>query len=113
MESTAGLHDNSASQPTSADSSASLDAQLAVIERTATAAHVAIDNFAKKADVTLRRVRNMASRASSRFDQSCKSYSAWEDECVENSRERIRGRPLSAVFVGLIIGLLVGRVTRS
>src|SRR5690606_17194892 len=77
------------------DSPDSLASQLTMIERTASAAHHAIDNFAKKAESTLRRVRHMASDASSRFNQGCKSYSTWEDECVENSRERIRGRPLT------------------
>lgn len=95
------------------DSAASLRAQLSVIERTTSAAHAAIDNLANRADVTLRKVRDMASRASGRFQRGCESYSAWEDERVEEARERIRARPLTAVALGVLIGCLLGRISRS
>ncbi len=95
------------------DSQESLQDQLTLIERTASAAHAAIDSFASKADTTLKKVRDMASRASGRFQRGCQSYSAWEDECVEDTRERIRARPLTAVAMGVLIGCLLGRLTRS
>lgn len=90
-----------------------LHEQLSTIERSAAAAHGAIDRLASRADHTLRRVREMASQARQRFQTGCKNYSEWEDECVENTRERIRAKPLTTLALGLAIGLLVGRFIRS
>lgn len=77
------------------DNPETLHEQLSTIERTAGAAHAAIDRFAQRADLTLRQVRDMAAQARQRFQTGCKNYSQWEDECVENTRERIRAKPLS------------------
>lgn len=90
-----------------------LHEQLSTIERTAGAAHTAIDRFARRADLTLRQVRDMAAQARQRFQTGCKDYSQWEDECVENTRERIRAKPLTALTIGVLIGLLIGRGIRS
>lgn len=100
-----------ATDDTSAE--ASLHSQLTMIEKTASAAHAAIDRFAARADETLRRVRDLASRAKGRFRTGCQSYARWEDECMEDTRERIRSRPLTAVALGVLLGLLLGRMTRS
>ncbi len=90
-----------------------LQAELTTIERTASAAHAAIDRFARRADQTLRQVRALAGQARQRFQTGCKNYSQWEDECVEHTRERIRAKPLTAVTVGVLVGLLIGRIIRS
>ena len=95
------------------DSAESFQAHLSMIERTTSAAHAAIDNFANRVDATLRKMRNVASRASSRFQRGCERYSAWEDECVDDARERIRARPLTAIALGVLVGCLLGRMTRS
>lgn len=113
MDNQAALPSHDIDDASASDSPESLKAQLTMIERTASAAHAAIDKFANKADATLRKVRSMASRASERFERGCQSYSGWEDECVEEARERIRARPLTALAIGLAIGCLLGRLTRS
>ncbi len=87
--------------------------RLRAVDRTANAAHSAIDRVANKTDQTLRQVRSMAAQAKQRFQTGCKNYSEWEDKFVENTRERIRSKPLTAVAIGLAVGLLIGRSKRS
>ncbi len=103
--------DNASSSPDTHPDA--LHAELTTIERTASAAHAAIDRLARRADQTLQQVRNLAGQARQRFQTGCKNYSEWEDECVENTRERIRAKPLTAVTIGLLVGLLIGRSLRS
>ncbi|NBD22153.1 hypothetical protein GTZ97_15950 [Aquabacterium fontiphilum] len=93
-------------------SEASLHEQISMIERATQAAHAAIDRFAGRAEATIRRVRGMANQASTRLHDGRRAYVEWEDRCVEDGRERIRARPLTAVAVGVVAGLLIGRMTR-
>lgn len=113
MDQSRDYPDQPSADTPSGDLPEALNAQLSTIERAANSAHTAIDRLANKADHTLRRVRDMAAQARQRFQTGCKNYSQWEDECVENTRERIRAKPLTAVALGLAIGLLIGRSLRA
>lgn len=97
---------------THAENEASLHEQISMIERATQAAHAAIDRFAGRAEATIRRVRGMADQASNRLHDGRVAYVEWEERCVEDGRERIRSRPLTAVAVGVVAGLLIGRMTR-
>jgi len=82
------------------------------IDRAAQTAHQAIDRVVAKAGPAVERVRSMASSAATRLQSQADTLADIEDRWLESTRTYVRENPLTAVGIGLVAGLLLGRLSR-
>jgi len=87
--------------------------------RTAASAHGSVDNVAQGAHDTVDRIAAKAGPAVDRLrsaadDVQATAHAKYDDlinaEWVESARDEVRARPLAAVGVALVAGLLISRL---
>ncbi len=91
------------------DTAEAADRAHSLVDRATDSAHGTVDRLAAKAGSALDRTRNAAddlkTTAYSKFDDFMNS-----DDKAESARSEIRERPLTALVVALVAGLLIGRL---
>lgn len=84
----------------------------ATVDRAAQTAHDAIDRLAAKAGPLVEKLRTSASTAADGLSSRADNLGEMQDEWLDNARTTVRDNPLAAVAVGLLAGLLIGKLTR-
>ncbi|MGH6753912.1 MAG: hypothetical protein ACREDP_17290 [Bradyrhizobium sp.] len=82
------------------------------VDRAAQGAHEALDRVAAKAGPAIDRVRDSAVAASDRIHAKMDDLSVKQDELMMAARDRVRAHPLAIVGGAVLLGLLLGRLTR-
>jgi len=94
---------------TSRDTAEAADRAHSLVDRATDGAHGTVDRLAAKAGSALDRTRNAADElrttASTKFDDFMNS-----DDKAESARSEIRERPLTALIVALVAGVMIGRL---
>ncbi|MDE2400108.1 MAG: hypothetical protein KGL90_00390 [Burkholderiales bacterium] len=82
------------------------------VDRAAQSAHDAIDRMAAKAGPAVERVRAAASEAAETLQDKADALGDLEEQWLDSVRGFVREKPLTAVAMGLLAGLLLSRLTR-
>lgn len=96
--------------PTSTPSTS--DASAGTVDRAAQAAHHTIDRVAAKAGPALDKLRSVAASASDSLHAKASDVSHMPEQWAQSSRSYIRENPLTAVGLGLVVGILLGKLSR-
>jgi ElaB/YqjD/DUF883 family membrane-anchored ribosome-binding protein len=98
------------SNPMSATPSTSSSA--GTVDRAAQAAHQTIDRVAAKAGPALDKLRTVATSASDSLHAKAADMGHMPEQWAQSSRTYIREHPLTAVGMGLVVGILLGKLSR-
>jgi ElaB/YqjD/DUF883 family membrane-anchored ribosome-binding protein len=80
-----------------------------VVDRLKQSAHDAVDRVAAAAAPAVEKLRSGASSAAQTLQAKADQFGAMEEQWVANARNLVREHPLTAVAVGVLVGLLIGR----
>lgn len=97
--------DTGASASTNATASAD-----EVITRVARSAHDVVDRVAEKALPAVDRVRSSLTGAREAVRVHADNLTVMQDEWLGNCRASVRERPLTSVAIGVVAGLLLGKL---
>ena len=83
------------------------------VDRAAQTAHEAIDRVAAKAGPAVEKVRAAASDAAQTLQSKADAFGEMEEQWLEACRGYVRENPLTAVAAGVLVGMLLSRLTSS
>jgi ElaB/YqjD/DUF883 family membrane-anchored ribosome-binding protein len=109
---TATPNPNTSSSPSNAANGAAGNPQK-VVDRAAQAAHQTVDRVAAAAGPALERLRSGASNAAETLQSKADRLGELEEQWLTTARDYVREHPLTAVAIGVMAGLLIGRMGRS
>lgn len=92
------------------DSSVASTANDPTIERFKQGAHDAVDRIADKAGPTVERLKSKMGDASTSLRTHVDEMHTLQEEWMVNCRATVRDNPLTSVAVGVLAGMLLGRV---
>jgi ElaB/YqjD/DUF883 family membrane-anchored ribosome-binding protein len=84
-----------------------------VVERVASKAHETVDRVAAAAGPALERLSNSYSSAGDTLRAKADQLGAMEEQWITSARSYVREHPITAVAIGVLAGLLIGRMGRS
>lgn len=83
------------------------------VDRVAQSAHQAIDRVAGKAGPAVEKLRASTSNAGAALRARADALGNMEEKWVENSRNYIRENPLTSVAIGVLIGVVLSKLSSS
>ncbi len=83
-----------------------------LVDRAAQSAHEAIDRVAAKAGPAVEHLHSAAGNAAEALRAKADALGELEDQWVANARDYVRTNPLTAVAAGVLLGMLIARLTR-
>ena len=84
-----------------------------VVERVAQTAHETVDRVAAAAGPAIERLRSGASSAAESLQSRADQLGALEEQWITSARNYVREHPITAVAIGVLAGMLIGRMGRS
>jgi ElaB/YqjD/DUF883 family membrane-anchored ribosome-binding protein len=84
-----------------------------VVDKMAQTAHDAVDRAAAAAGPALEKLRSSASSAAGTLQSKADRLGELEDQWLTTARDYVREHPLTALSIGVVAGLLIGRMGRS
>jgi len=82
-----------------------------MINRVASSAHEAVDRVAAAATPAVEKLRATAATAAETVKAKADQIGAVEEQWIASARNYVREHPLSAVAIGVLVGVLIGKVT--
>jgi ElaB/YqjD/DUF883 family membrane-anchored ribosome-binding protein len=82
-----------------------------LVQRVASSAHEAVDRVAATATPAMERLRERASSAVETVKARADQIGAIEEQWVASARDTVRAHPLTAVAIGVLAGVLIGKLT--
>ena len=83
------------------------------VDRVAQSAHSAIDRMAGKAGPAVEKLRASTTNAGAALRARADALGELEEKWVENSRGYIRENPLTAVAIGVLVGVVLSKLSSS
>lgn len=83
------------------------------VDRAAQTAHEAIDRLAAKAGPMIERLSGTASTTAESLRARADHFGELEDEWLESARSYVREKPLQAMAIAVVAGLVLGKLTSS
>jgi ElaB/YqjD/DUF883 family membrane-anchored ribosome-binding protein len=83
------------------------------VDRVAKSAHEAIDRVAGKAGPAVEKLRASTTNAGAALRAKADALGEMEEKWVENSRGYIRENPLTAVAIGVLVGVVLSKLSSS
>lgn len=102
---------STASNPTSSNGAAGSPQKM--VDRVAQSAHETVDRVAAAAGPALERLRSNASSAKDTISAKADQFGALEEQWLSNARGYVREHPLTALAIGVLAGMVIGRMGRS
>jgi len=100
----------SSTTTTGASSNGAAGTPQKVVDRAAQAAHSAVDRVAAAAGPAIDKVRSGASAAAETIQSKADALGALEEQWVASARNYVRDHPFTAVTIGVLAGMLIGRM---
>jgi ElaB/YqjD/DUF883 family membrane-anchored ribosome-binding protein len=94
--------------PSGASPNGSGNASQAV-DRMARSAHQAVDRAAAAAAPALEKLSTRAAEAAQTLRAKADEFGAMEEQWLANARGMVREHPITAVAIGVLVGVLIGR----
>jgi ElaB/YqjD/DUF883 family membrane-anchored ribosome-binding protein len=82
-----------------------------MINRVASSAHEAVDRVAAAATPAVEKLRASASTAAESVKARADQLGAVEEQWIATARDYVRQHPLSTVAIGVLVGVLIGKMT--
>lgn len=83
------------------------------IERVAQSAHEAIDRVAGKAGPAVEKLRASTTNAGAALRAKADALGDMEEKWMQSSRSYIRENPLTAVAIGVLVGVVLSKLSSS
>jgi ElaB/YqjD/DUF883 family membrane-anchored ribosome-binding protein len=103
---------NSTTTPTNVSNGAAGNPQK-VVDRVAQSAHETVDRVAAAAGPAIERLRGSASTAAQTLQSKADQFGQMQDEWISTARNYVRENPFTALAIGVLAGLVIGRMGRS
>jgi len=102
-------------EPTTSDSTVGTvaDRTHSTVDRAAQSAHEAIDRLAAKAGPAVERLRASTNNASEKLRAKAGELGELEEQWLENTRGYVRENPLTAVALGVLVGVVLSKLSSS
>ncbi len=84
-----------------------------VVDRMAQTAHETVDRVAAAAGPAIEKLRTSAGTAKETLQAKADQFGAIEEQWITSARGYVREHPFTAVAIGVLAGLLIGRMGRS
>jgi ElaB/YqjD/DUF883 family membrane-anchored ribosome-binding protein len=84
-----------------------------VVDRVAKTAHETVDRVAAAAGPAIEKLSNTYSTAGETLRAKADQFGALEEQWITSARGYVREHPFTAVAIGVLAGLLIGRMGRS
>jgi ElaB/YqjD/DUF883 family membrane-anchored ribosome-binding protein len=84
-----------------------------VVDRVAQTAHETVDRLAAAAGPAIEKLRTGASSATGTLQSKADQLGALEEQWITSARTYVRDHPFTAITIGVLAGMLIGRMGRS
>jgi ElaB/YqjD/DUF883 family membrane-anchored ribosome-binding protein len=84
-----------------------------IVDRAASNAHEAVERVADRIGPAVGRIRSVASDTADTVNAKAGDVSSISDELVESARSYVRDRPLAALGVAVLAGIVISRLVLS
>jgi ElaB/YqjD/DUF883 family membrane-anchored ribosome-binding protein len=81
-----------------------------IVDRAASTAHEAVDRVADRIGPAVGRIRSVASDTADTVSAKAGDVGSMGDELVESARSYVRERPLAALGVAVLAGIVISRL---
>jgi ElaB/YqjD/DUF883 family membrane-anchored ribosome-binding protein len=81
-----------------------------IVDRAASTAHDAVERVADRVGPTVGRIRSVASDTADAVNARAGEVGSISDEMVESARSYVRERPLAALGVAVLAGIVISRL---
>ena len=81
-----------------------------IVDRAASTAHDAVDRVADRVGPAIGRIRSVATETADSVSARAGDVGSMGDELVESARSYVRERPLAALGVAVVAGILLSRL---
>ena len=84
-----------------------------MVDRMAQTAHETVDRVAAAAGPAMEKLRTSATTAKDTLQARADQFGALEEQWLASARGYVREHPFTAVAIGVVAGLVIGRIVRS
>jgi ElaB/YqjD/DUF883 family membrane-anchored ribosome-binding protein len=84
-----------------------------LVERVAQTAHDTVDRVAAAAGPALEKLRTKTTGAQETLQSKADQFGAMQEEWITSARTYVRENPFTALTIGVLAGLVIGRMGRS